>query len=133
MSGDLVKESRVSFCWPASAFSCTGSLIFAHTYWQIISWPPQSHYLFLCILSFYLKESKSLNIVFVKFRHELNTNNTKICEGTMKKLWDRSFLLHKQWTDTVYCRRKFREKFKFSRSHHSQIYSFQKSFLTSAP
>lgn len=93
MSGDLVKESRVSFCWPASAFSCKGSLIFAHTYWQIISWPPQSHYLFLCILSFYLKESKSLNIVFVKFRHELNTNNTKICEGTMKKLWEMWYIL----------------------------------------
>lgn len=33
-----------------------------------------------------MKESKSLNIVFVKFRCELNTKNMKIREGRMKQL-----------------------------------------------
>lgn len=41
---------------------------------------PEAIIHFLCILRFYLKESKSLNIVFVNFRCEPNTSNTEVRE-----------------------------------------------------
>lgn len=79
-------RSRVSFLWPAYAFSFNSTFFFRQYLLTDHFLTSRKLLLVSFILSFYLKESKYLNIMFVKFRCELNTNNMKICEGRMKQL-----------------------------------------------